>query len=257
MVRMSASWPLGLGGRRWWLAASGLVALLGLALALDRPLSAWAQDWPAPVRAGLEQLTAFGESGWILYPAAGLFVVTAALALMVRWALMRTLLGQFAALYAFIFAGVGLPVLVTALAKRLIGRGRPGLFETEGLLSFQPNWAEWSQQSFPSGHATTAFALAAVIGFLSPRWFPAVLGLAVLIGVSRVALGAHYPSDVVAGAFVGVLGAYAARWAFAWRGWMVRRDGQGSIATRPLSALVRYLALKRRGNGRGRRRDQP
>jgi undecaprenyl-diphosphatase len=257
MVRMSASWPLGLGGRRWGLAAGGATVLLGVALAADRSLSAWAQDWPAPLRAGLEQLTVLGESRLVLYPAVALFVVTAALALIARRALMRTLLGQFAALSAFIFAGVGLPVLVTALAKRLIGRSRPELFEAEGLLSFQPNWADWSHQSFPSGHATTAFALAVAIGFLAPRWFYPGLLLAGAIAVSRVALGAHYPSDVLAGAIVGGLGAYAARRVFAGRGWMFRRDRQGGIAARPLASLARYGALKRRGSGRAPRRGRP
>ena len=250
MVRMSASWPLGLGGRRWWLAASGLVALLGLALALDRPLSAWAQDWPAPVRAGLEQLTAFGESGWILYPAAGLFVVTAALALMVRWALMRTLLGQFAALYAFIFAGVGLPVLVTALAAHRARR--PGLFETEGLLSFQPNWASGASRAFRPGTPPPSRWRRSA---LSPRWFPAVLGSR--RPHRRVASrSAHYPSD--GGRRLRRRARRLCRaWAFAGRGWMFRRDRQGGIAARPLASLARYGALKRRGSGRAPRRGRP
>jgi len=257
MVQMTRNWPLGLGGRRWWLAAGGGAGLLALALAVDRPLSAWAQGWPAPVVAVLAQITPYGESGWILYPAGGLFVVTAGLALLVRWRLMRTLLWQFAALYAFIVAGVGLPVLVTALAKRLIGRARPELFAREGLLSFAPDWFDWSHQSFPSGHTTAAFALATVIGFLAPRWFVPALVLAGAIGVSRIALGAHYPSDVVAGAMVGVLGAYAARRVFAQRRWAVRENAEGGIVARPLAALTRYLALKRRGSAPAPRRDRP
>lgn len=58
--------------------------------------------------------------------------------------------------------------------------------------------------SFPSGHATGAFALASVFGSRYPRLrIPVYLG-ATLIGLSRIYLGRHYPSDVLAGAALGV-----------------------------------------------------
>jgi undecaprenyl-diphosphatase len=165
---------------------------------------------------------------------------------------MRTLLWQFAALYGFFFAGVGLPSVIATLAKRAIGRGRPDHFDQFGLLSFHPNWLDWTFQSLPSGHATTAFALAAVIGFVSPRWFYPALVFAAVIGISRVSLGAHYTSDVVAGAILGVLGAYLVRLLFARRRWMFEAAADGSIRTRPMSSLKRYLTLKRRGSAPAR-----
>ncbi len=224
MVDLSSRWPLGLAEKRWWVAVLGALIVLVLAFALDRPVSVWAQSWPESVRFALEQITPYGESDWILYPSAALFVLTAAVASFVKWKLMRTMLWQFAALYAFFFVGVGLPSLISTLAKRLIGRGRPEYFDTLGSFSLQPNWTDWTFQSLPSGHATTAFALAAVIGFASARWFYPALALAAVIAVSRVALGVHYPSDVIAGAMLGLLGAYAVRLVFARRGWMFRID---------------------------------
>jgi undecaprenyl-diphosphatase len=248
MVDLSRKWPLGLVERNWWVAMSAALAVLALTLVFDHPLWVWAQSWPQALNGMWEFITGFGESGWILYPAAALLVVTAGLALLVRWKLMRTMLWQFSALYGFILVGVGLPSLISTLAKRAIGRGRPMHYDEVGIFGFRWNWADWTYQSFPSGHATTAFALAAVVGFLSPRWFYPMLAVAVLIALSRVALGVHYPSDVTGGAILGLLGAYLARFIFALRGWLFRIDPAGRVVRRPVASLSRYIALKRRGS---------
>jgi undecaprenyl-diphosphatase len=57
--------------------------------------------------------------------------------------------------------------------------------------------------SFPSDHAAAAFAIAVAVLAFSRRLGAVMLGLAVAVSLSRVALGAHYPSDVAAGALVG------------------------------------------------------
>jgi undecaprenyl-diphosphatase len=62
-----------------------------------------------------------------------------------------------------------------------------------------------SSYSFPSGHATTSFACATVLSAFAPRWRVPFFLLAALIALSRLYNGVHYPTDVVAGAFVGVL----------------------------------------------------
>jgi membrane-associated phospholipid phosphatase len=63
--------------------------------------------------------------------------------------------------------------------------------------------------SFPSGHATTAFALAAlcVLGFRLRAWSVLPVAVAVLVGISRCAVGVHWPLDVLGGAFGGWLAA--------------------------------------------------
>jgi membrane-associated phospholipid phosphatase len=245
MVDLTPRWPLGLTKQNWWAGAAIALLVLSIAAAFDRDFLASAMEIGASDSGMWEQLTNYGEHGWILYPAATLFVLTAIAAFVVRQRLWRLILWQFAALYAFVFIGVGLPSLFTALIKRAIGRARPPLLEEEGLYSFAPNLFDWTHQSFPSGHATTAFALALVLAFLAPRWTYVTLVLAVGIAISRVILGMHYPTDVVAGAVVGIMGAYLVRWWFAGRRWAFEHRGD-RIVIRPFIALKRRSQLKRR-----------
>ncbi len=63
--------------------------------------------------------------------------------------------------------------------------------------------------SFPSGHATTSFAIAYVLAHFYPDWwvYLGVYGAASLIAISRIHVAEHYPSDVIAGALLGTLSA--------------------------------------------------
>lgn len=67
--------------------------------------------------------------------------------------------------------------------------------------------ARTADPSFPSDHAAAAFAIAVAVFAFSRRAGGALLAVAVLIAVSRVALGVHYPVDVLAGAAVGAVSA--------------------------------------------------
>ena len=65
--------------------------------------------------------------------------------------------------------------------------------------------------SFPSGHTSASFAAATAIYAIDRRWGAAAYVLAALIGFSRLYLGVHFPTDVLAGAVVGILAAKAAQ----------------------------------------------
>ena len=64
-----------------------------------------------------------------------------------------------------------------------------------------------------------------------------MLGLAVLVALSRIVVGAHYPTDVLGGALVGTLGAYFVRNLFAWRRWVFASQPDGTVVMKPLTAV--------------------
>ena len=95
--------------------------------------------------------------------------------------------------------------------KYLLGRHRPVmLFEQNkyGLTFFAEHG---TQHSSPSGHTLRAFSILTALALLFRRGRIFFIALAVLIGISRVVVTAHYPSDVLFGAFIGV---FAALWTY-------------------------------------------
>ena len=101
-------------------------------------------------------------------------------------------------------------VCTNLILKNLIARPRPWL-DVAGLTYLV---IEKDPSSFPSGHTCAAFAFAGGVWRGAPRrWMGwTALVLAVLMGLSRLYVGVHYPSDVLAGALVGALSALVAIW---------------------------------------------
>lgn len=100
-------------------------------------------------------------------------------------------------------------VLLFSVLKGLIRRPRP--FDRWSSLSGLVPTPD--RFSFPSGHTMTAFAMYASLGGILPMWGWVLLPTAWLIGLSRVYLGVHYPTDVLVGALLGTLVGKGAVWA--------------------------------------------
>lgn len=144
--------------------------------------------WHAPpLDAGLGFVSAAGTAGglWALLGVFGLFERRTRAA---AWRVLLT---------------VGLTLLVTEIVlKPAVARARPAPVETATARSLP---AIPPTHSFPSGHAATSVAAAVALSSMWPGGRGLWWAIAAVTAYSRVYLGHHYPSDVVAGAALGVL----------------------------------------------------
>ncbi len=107
---------------------------------------------------------------------------------------------RFAAIEAGGSSAVTAIFLFRAL-KRTSRRKRPCEIEPHCWASILPP----DRYSFPSGHSITAFAVAVPLGLFYPYLQTTLLAVACLIAISRIVLGMHFLSDVIAGSAIGVL----------------------------------------------------
>ena len=189
-------------------------------------------------------LTDFGKSAYVLWVLAGLLFAVLAISAAARGTLRILLLGLGTRLQ-FIFLAVLVPVLAGEVLK-LADRARAAVRRRRGQrLPFLAFPRQRTYQSLPSGHAITAFALAFAVSALWPRLRYLMLAYAIVIAATRLVLLAHHPSDVVAGALVGVVGAMFVRYWFAARklGFAIDRDG--TVLALPGPSFERFKRVAR------------
>ena len=92
--------------------------------------------------------------------------------------------------------------LITEGAKTLTGRGRPNIIEDAG--EFEGPRMGKGFNSFPSGHTSAVFAVATVLANRHPKQKWLYYGMATAVGFARVRKSAHFPSDVLVGAGIGI-----------------------------------------------------
>jgi len=159
----------------------------------DHKLMLRVNRWPAPRWIRLWALCATrGGDGWLWYALAPVI-------LLFGGPMRFQALGA-----AALAAASGIVIFLTL--KKTIGRRRPSAFEPHCWATLLPP----DRFSFPSGHTITAFAVALSLS----RWYPdlavGLLFCALSIAASRILLGMHFLSDVLAGAAIGAVLAYAA-----------------------------------------------
>jgi lipid A 4'-phosphatase len=206
-------------GPRWIAAAvlTALTALLSIRY-LDRPLAMYLHGIDPDLFAVFTVITDFGLSGGYLVAAllvaAALWIVARRMRDPARAARLRAV----AAVPMFLFLSVAMSGLVTDALKIAFGRARPKLLFGSDIYGFTWLNLEPRYWSFPSGHTTTAFAIATALYLLWPRFLPLYAIFAALIAVSRGVTGEHYLSDAIAGGFVGIAATCCVYRAFTLRG---------------------------------------
>lgn len=130
-----------------------------------------------------------------------------------------------AGLVAGALAGVVRLGIMTTTARM-----RPSNFDFS-----RPLESVYGNSSFPSGHTTTSFAIAFMIGFLVRGTDRAWIGWALffwacLVAVSRIYVGVHYPTDVIGGAMLGLMCAAAVFLTMQLKGWGPRRQEDADAA---------------------------
>jgi undecaprenyl-diphosphatase len=166
--------------------------ILGFISRRDHRVMRRLNGWHAPRWLQVWMITATrGGDGWLWYALAALIALFGGAE---RWRALES---------ALIASSVGIAVFLGL--KRMFKRPRPCALEPHCWANLLPP----DQFSFPSGHTITAFAMAVSIGAFYPVLLPVLLFFANSIAISRIMLGMHFLSDVVAGAAIGTALAYA------------------------------------------------
>jgi undecaprenyl-diphosphatase len=152
----------------------------------DRRVMQRMNNWPAPrwIRFWMVAATRMGD-GWLWYSLGAILLAFGG----VRGYSAVGAAGSAAILGIFVFKAL----------KRLSRRPRPCQLQPHCWATILPP----DQFSFPSGHTMTAFSIAMVVSYFYPTLEWPLYFLALSIGLSRVVLGMHFLSDVLAGGLLG------------------------------------------------------
>jgi membrane-associated phospholipid phosphatase len=226
-----------------WLSAVGAALVIALMLAFDlteiqlMPARGTPGLWPIRI------LTDLGKDEYVLVVLAVALVIVALVAAGLHGTRRALLLGLGTRIQ-YVFLSVAASVVIAEILKFIIGRGRPFVGGKANPFNFVPFQGSEAYFSLPSAHAVTAFALAFAVSALWPRLRVFMFTYAIVILLTRLVLLAHHPSDVVAGALVGMVGAMAVRYWFAARrlGFAIRADGTILTLPGPLGGRLKRVA---------------
>lgn len=245
--------PPGVNAKPPWLPPAKQLALavlltLGVLLAgmflVDAQISGRMRGLPHWLSSFFDSITDYGKSGYVLWPLGLLFLFLCALPPILPRFQQRVLAAVMVRI-GFLFTAVAVPSLFDTIVKRIIGRARPFTTGHPDPFAFHPFIWRNDYAALPSGHVTTAFAILVAFSTVWPRGRPYFLIYALLIAMSRVVVTAHYPTDVAAGALVGIVGALLVRRWFALRRLGFSVDPGGRLHRFPGPSARRVKAVAR------------
>lgn len=210
-----------------WLLLTTVILVAAL-LPFDGALSQRAQALPDVFVAFNTRITDFGTFAWMIYGSGSIVIIAYIASRVARSDRFSSKSKTAWRLALYFLMTIGSASALVHLAKLVFGRARPELFADYGAHSL--SWLaghEWMYQSFPSGHSAAVGSFFGAFAMLAPRLRILFAVGALTIGVTRVVVGAHYPSDVAAGLLTGLWCAVMTAFFFAARNWLFRYDEKG------------------------------
>lgn len=210
--------PFGLfGSQRGILRVAVLAVLVSavcglMALYTDKSIAlAIREGLPRDVRRAFNPVTTLGKADYYIVTLIVLWLVgrigflrAAPMAVARGWASLSRAAG-------FVMASLALSAAIVHILKLTVGRARPKALFNEEIYAAFPLSFDTTLSSFPSGHSQTVWSIMTALMFLYPRAWPLFAAWATVVTASRVIVGAHYPSDVLMGAFIAAMSAIYVR----------------------------------------------
>jgi membrane-associated phospholipid phosphatase len=183
-------------GKTAALLAEGMIVFIILCFFfIDIPVALFCNHLDTKVRDIFELITPLGISTWYLVGSFSLFL----------WFTYGYRRRTYAHRALFLFTSVAVSGIMAVILKGFMGRFRPKMLLEEGLYGFNFFATIYEKNSFPSGHATTAFSIACALSLFFPRFRIPLFCFALVVAASRVVITSHYLSDMVGGALIAFL----------------------------------------------------
>lgn len=185
---------------------------------IDRPALEWFLTFDRNVHQLIKWAAKLGRSEVWLIPSGLAFGALWLASRNNRFSDMKDRLKAWAMLPLFVFTSVAVTGIAVKIMKVVLGRMRPLYYYRYDDYGFSWFGFDASLQSFPSGHAVTLATLTAALFLIMPRFRTAIMAFGTITILARALETAHYLSDVIVGAYIGVV-------MTAWMNRVFRRSG--------------------------------
>jgi len=192
-------------------------------------------------------VTVIGKSDWILYLTGGVMLAMSVYSFPGLIRAQKMHWHHIFLHFYFLFTTVAFSGLIVLLLKPLIGRARPAIAQDFGVWLNDPLSGSYLYASFPSGHSATMGSFVVALLLLNFRLGLIVLPIGLWVVGTRMHVGAHFPSDVVAGVAIGALFTWAYARLFARKRLLFAFTQNGGLRKRERFALLARHKISKNG----------